>query len=369
MRRYFHLFAVLTLATLSRAQVRVWEGTLTLPTYEEGRPDPNPPFDQFTNNKFNYPYVLRENLTSRRVNHDWRAIFLENEYLKCSVLPDIGGHLYTCIDKISGQSMFYDNTSIKKAAVGYRGAWAAFGIEFNFPVSHNWVSMSPVDFTFHNNADGSASVIVGNVDRVYGMEWTVELILRPKSTLLEERVTLSNRSDVRHRFYWWNNAGVRVSDDSQIVYPMRFAASHGFTEVVRWPVDEDGHDLSVIHNHVHGAGIALYARKPRKLHGRLASGNANRYRALCGIRGSARQENLVLGRGRRGHGLAQSPLRRRQRLRRGSGRPVSQSGDVCVPGTPAEHPLLGILDAGARDWRHLAGQPRGSAQSHAQGSL
>jgi tetratricopeptide (TPR) repeat protein len=263
MRRYFHLFAFLALSTLSRAQVRVWEGTLVLPTYEEGMPDPNPPFDQFTNNKFNYPYVLRENLTSRRVNHDWRAIYLENEYLKCSVLPDIGGHLYTCIDRISGQSMFYANTSIKKAAVGYRGAWAAFGIEFNFPVSHNWVSMSPVDFAFHKNADGSASVIVGNVDRVYGMEWTVELMLRPKSTLLEERVRLSNRSDVRHRFYWWNNAAARVSDNSQIVYPMRFAASHGFTEVVRWPVDGDGHDLSVIRNHVHGA-VSLFIHGSRE---------------------------------------------------------------------------------------------------------
>jgi tetratricopeptide (TPR) repeat protein len=263
MRRYFNVFVVLTLATLAAAQVRVWEGTLVLPTYEEGMPDPNPPFDQFTNNKFNYPYVLRHNLTSRRLNHDWRAIYLENEYLKCSVLPDIGGHVYTCIDKLSGQAMFYANTSIKKAAVGYRGAWAAFGIEFNFPVSHNWVSMSPVDYSFRKNADSSASVIVGNVDRVYGMEWMVELILRPKSALLEERVTLSNRSDVRHRFYWWNNAGVRVSDDSQIVYPMRFAASHGFTEVVRWPSDEDGHDLSVIRNHVHGA-VSLFAHGSRE---------------------------------------------------------------------------------------------------------
>src|SRR4051794_743735 len=263
MRRYFNVFLVLTLATLSRAQVRVSEGTLTLPTYEEGMPDPNPPFDQFTNNKFNYPYVLRENLTSRRVNRDWRAIYLENEYLKCSVLPDIGGHLYTCFDKISGESVFYKNTAIKKGAVGYRGAWAAFGIEFNFPVSHNWVSMSPVDFAFHKNPDGSASVIVGNIDRVYGMEWTVELMLRPKSTLLEERVTLSNRSDFRHRFYWWNNAAARASDDSQIVYPMRFAASHGFTGVVRWPVDADGHDLSVIRNHVHGA-VSLFAHGTRE---------------------------------------------------------------------------------------------------------
>ncbi len=258
MRVYLYLCAVLWLSVLAPmgagAQVRVWAGTLRLLTYEEGLPDPNPPFDQFTSSKFNYPYVLRESLTSRRVNHEWRAVYLENEYLKCSVLPDIGGHLYTCIDKLSGRSMFYDNSSIKKADVGYRGAWAAFGIEFNFPVSHNWVSMSPVDYAFRVNADGSGSVFVGNVDRVYGMEWQVELVLRPKSTLLEERVTLSNRSDVRHRFYWWNNAAVRVSDDSRIVYPMRFAATHGFTEVRRWPLDPDGNDLSVIRNHIHGAG-------------------------------------------------------------------------------------------------------------------
>jgi tetratricopeptide (TPR) repeat protein len=263
MRRFFNLFVVLTLTALSGAQVRVWQGTLILPTYEEGMPDPNPPFDQFIKNKLNYPYVLRDNLKSDRTNHEWRAIYLENEYLKCSVLPDIGGHLYTCVDKISGQSMFYANSAIKKAAVGYRGAWAAFGIEFNFPVSHNWVSMSPVDFAYHANTDGSASAIVGNVDRVYGMEWMVELLLRPKSTLLEERVTLSNRSDVRHRFYWWNNAGVRVSDDSQIVYPMRFAASHGFSDVVRWPVDTDGYDLSFIRNHVHGA-VSLFSYGSRE---------------------------------------------------------------------------------------------------------
>ena len=70
--------------------------------------------------------------------------------------------------------------------------------------------MSPVDFAFARNADGSASVWVGNIDRPYGMQWTVELRLRPGSALLEQRVTLYNRSDVRHRFYWWNNAAVRV---------------------------------------------------------------------------------------------------------------------------------------------------------------
>jgi lipopolysaccharide biosynthesis regulator YciM len=234
------------------AQVKVWQGTITLPTYEEGQPDPNPPFDIYETNRFNYPYTLRTNLTGVKADHAWRAIFVENEYLKCTVLPDIGGHLYTCVDKISGQSMFYANPSIKKAKIGYRGAWAAFGVEYNFPVSHNWVSMSPVDFAYAAHEDGSASVWVGNIDRVYGMQWSVELVLKPGSTLLEQRVTLYNRSDLRHRYYWWSNAAVQVWDDSQIEYPMQFTASHGFTEVSRWPIDSTGKDLSVIKNQTDG---------------------------------------------------------------------------------------------------------------------
>ncbi|HEX3119529.1 MAG TPA: DUF5107 domain-containing protein, partial [Candidatus Acidoferrum sp.] len=250
---WVYLGLILFFAALpTRAQVRVWEGTLTLPVTEEGNPDPNPAFDQKATTRFNYPYTLREELTGERRNHDLRAIYLENEYLKCSVLPDIGGHVYTCIDKISGQPMFYANPSLKKAQIGYRGAWAAFGVEFNFPVSHNWMSMSPVDFSYAKNSDGSASVTVGNIDRVYGMEWSVELVLRPGSTVLEQHVRLSNRNDIRQRFYWWSNAGVRVWDDSVIQYPMRYAAEHGFAAIERWPVDAQGRDLSIIKNQTDG---------------------------------------------------------------------------------------------------------------------
>jgi tetratricopeptide (TPR) repeat protein len=235
------------------AQVKVWQGTLTLPAYEEGHPDPNPPFDTYATTEFNYPYTLRTGLTGTKKAHAWRALFLENEYLKCTILPDVGGHLYTCTDKLSGQSMFYANTSIKKAEIGHRGAWAAFGVEFNFPVSHNWATLSPVDFAYSNHRDGSASVTVGNIDRPYGMQWNVELILRPGSTLLEERVTLYNRSAVRHRFYWWDNAGVRVWDDSRLQYPMHYVASHGFTDVYSWPtLMPGGKDLSILGNETDG---------------------------------------------------------------------------------------------------------------------
>ncbi len=245
-------------------EVKVWQGELSLPTYEEHLPDPNPPFDLFRATRFNYPYTMRTNLTDRRVAKAHRALFLENDYLKCTVLPDIGGHLYGCLDKRNNRQMFYANPSLKFAAIAYRGAWAAFGVEFNFPVSHNWMTVSPVDFATTRDADGAASIWVGNIDRPYGMAWRVRLTLRPDRAVLEQRTTLYNRNDVRHRFYWWTNAGVQVQDDSQIIYPMDYTASHGFTFVDTWPIDAAGHDLRVVGNHKYGpvSRFAHLSREP-----------------------------------------------------------------------------------------------------------
>ena len=247
----FAATAVLSVSSMD-AQVRVYEGTLSLPAYEEGLPNPNPPFDEYATTRFNYPYTLRDNITSRRAVHAFRAVYLENEYLKCSVLPDLGGHIYTCVDKINNVPMFYANPSIKEAQIGMRGGWAAYGEEFNFPVSHSWTTMTPVDYSFASQPDGSGSVTVSNIDRVYGMQWTVQIVLRPGTTLLEQHVTLNNRSDVRHRFYWWSNAGIQVWDDSRICYPMQYSAAHGFADVDRWPIDSSGTDRSILKNQIDG---------------------------------------------------------------------------------------------------------------------
>ena len=69
-------------ASSAPAPVRVWESTLSLPTYQEGPPDPNPPFDLFVTGRFNYPYTIRDTLTNDRRTETWRTLHLENEYLR-----------------------------------------------------------------------------------------------------------------------------------------------------------------------------------------------------------------------------------------------------------------------------------------------
>ena len=272
MREAFHVTRVVALlsaivllraAPFEQSSVRVWQSTVQLPTYLEGPANANAPFDLFTVGRFNYPYPLRDSLTDKREMVSWRSLHLENEYLRVTVLPDLGGHLYSCLDKRNGQQMFYANTAIKKALIGYRGAWAAFGVEFNFPVSHNWASMSPVDFATAQQPDGSASIVVGNTDQVHRSRWRVELRLRPASTVLEQHVELYNAGDVRHRYYWWSNGAVQAWEDSRLEYPTELMATHGFTSIEPWPIDRQGRDLSIIRNQTDGP-VSLFTYRTRE---------------------------------------------------------------------------------------------------------
>ncbi|MFL6279365.1 MAG: DUF5107 domain-containing protein, partial [Vicinamibacterales bacterium] len=255
--------ALAVVSAASAPPVRVWQDTLQIPTYAEGPANPNPPFDLFSFGRFNYPYPIRDAVTDRRERVSWRTLNLENEYLRLTVLPDLGGHIYSCLDKRTGHDMFYANTAIKKALIGYRGAWAAFGVEFNFPVSHNWMSMSPVDFATLQNADGSGSIWIGNVDQVYRGQWRVELRLNPGRAVIEQHVDLYNTSPARHRYYWWSNGAVQAWDDSHLVYPTELMATHGFTRIERWPVDERGRDLSIIRNQSDGP-VSLFTYGTRE---------------------------------------------------------------------------------------------------------
>ncbi len=246
--------------------VRVWQDTVTFPTYRERPPTPAPRFDQFTAGGVRaiYPYPARLNMTAERYDAPWRVLHLENQYLHCMVLPDLGGHLYTCRDKLSGTDVFYANTAIKKGDVAPRGAWVAGGIETSFPVAHSRVTVSPVHFATTANNDGSATLFVGAVDRVSGMEWRVAYTLSPGSAVLQQKTWLYNPGPVRQPYQWWTNAAIRLPEGGlQFTYPMWVTAPHGAGVLEPWPVDTRGVDRSRSANYPDDLGVFAYgSREP-----------------------------------------------------------------------------------------------------------
>ena len=225
-------------------KTRLWQEPLTMKTYLRGADNPNPAFDR-TGSWTIYPYTMQDDLTEETADVDYLALCMENEYLRVIVLPEIGGHMYSCYDKTAGREVFYRNNVVKPGLVACRGAWVSGGIEFNFPQGHTMSTVSPVDYSLREDEDG-ATITVGNIDRVSRMQWTVELSLLEGEAKLRQRTTLYNRTPVKQRHYFWSNSAVPASDDLKLVYPIHKSLSG-------WGINDypivDGQDRSWYKNH------------------------------------------------------------------------------------------------------------------------
>lgn len=224
---------------------RVWEAPLVLPTYELGAPDPLPPLAEWQKRGGRpiYPYPRLDDLgVRRRVDRPYRAVYLENEYLKVTVLPEMGGKVWAIFDKTSGRDVLYTNHVVKYGMIALRGAWVSGGIEWNFPDGHTVSTVSLVDYATRLEPDGSATVTVGEIERVQRMQWAVTLRLRPGRKDLESEVTLYNRTELPGRYWFWATAAAPATDDLRFVYPMREAYPHAFWPVYAFP-KEQGVDL------------------------------------------------------------------------------------------------------------------------------
>ena len=147
--------------------VKIDSGKLELAAYPLGPEDKEPPlWKEFTPRGAEiYPYTTQEVLGGEATAHTYEALYLENNYLKLTFLPELNGRLYSAFDKINGNELFYANPVIKPGLFAVRGAWVAVGVEFNFPNSHTSTTLDPVHCESKQYDDGSASVIVGDIEQ------------------------------------------------------------------------------------------------------------------------------------------------------------------------------------------------------------
>ncbi len=223
-------------------RVKVWEGPLTIRTYPWYQ-DVNPKFTPFTGKRI-YPYTQEDMLSEEAVDVEYGAVFLENEFLRVTVLPELGGHVHSVFDKSTNEETFYLNDVVKPGLVGLRGAWIPGGVEFNTgPTGHTATCTSPIDARPIEHDDGSASVTVGHVERIFRTQWAAVLTLRPGKAYLEERIRMFNPRETPQPYYFWNCTAVPNTDGMRFMYPMTLGTDHNGTSFYSWPVHE-GKDMS-----------------------------------------------------------------------------------------------------------------------------
>lgn len=222
--------------------VKIWEEPLVIPTYRIGDPDPNPIF--YTGRAYQgaqghvYPYPMLDKLTDDRIEKLYKAAFLENEYIKVCVLPEIGGRIFFAMDKTNNYDFFYHQHVIKPALIGMLGAWISGGVEWNIPHHHRATTFMPVDYTLKENPDGSKTIWVGEIELRHRMKWIVGITLYPGKSYIEVTIKLFNRTPLAHSFLIWANPAVHANENYQIIFPPRteYATFHGKNQFSHWPI-------------------------------------------------------------------------------------------------------------------------------------
>ena len=215
---------------------------MTIPTYEVGKPEKNPMFLEKRvyqgSSGVVYPYPVIETMSDEKVDKDYQAVWIENEYIKVMILPELGGRVQMAYDKIAKRHFVYYNHVIKPALVGLLGPWISGGIEFNWPQHHRPTTYMPVDTCIEENADGSVSVWVSEMEKMFHQKGMAGFTLRPGCAYLEIKGRVYNRTDVPQTFLWWANPAVEVNDAYQSVFPPDINAvfDHGKRAVSSFPI-------------------------------------------------------------------------------------------------------------------------------------
>ena len=222
--------------------VKAWRELVTIPTYEIGKAEKNPIFLEKRvyqgSSGVVYPYPVIESIANEPTPHEWKVVFLENEYLKVMVMPELGGRIQMAYDKIKQRHFVYYNHVIKPALVGLAGPWISGGIEFNWPQHHRPSTYLPVDCDIVENEDGSVTVWVNEMERMFHQKGMAGFTLRPGCAYLEIQGRVSNRTPLPQTFLWWANPAVEVNDEYQSVFPPDVNAvfDHGKRAVSSFPI-------------------------------------------------------------------------------------------------------------------------------------
>ncbi|MEA1996167.1 MAG: DUF5107 domain-containing protein [Gemmatimonadota bacterium] len=236
--KFFSALTVALLLALAPFQaladeVKVYEEPLTLPTYKVEDPGVIPNW-----NKRVYPYSMLDRIVSEKEDRTYRALYVENEYVKALVLPELGGRLHGALDKTNGYQFLYDQKVIKPGLVGLTGAWISGGVEWNFPDGHRASGFREIDYRLVENPDGSRTAWVGEIDRVSGMRWCAGTTVYPGRSWVETKMRLYNSTSYIKNYQFWATSAVRATYEYQAVIPGEIVTGHAKHGFFRWPVND-----------------------------------------------------------------------------------------------------------------------------------
>jgi hypothetical protein len=233
-------------------EISVREEYINFPTYPFSDPDPVASPGKI------YPYFRFEGYSASAISQKHKMVVMENKWIKLWIAPDIGGKIWGALDKKTGKYFIYYNNVVKFRDIAMRGPWTSGGIEFNFgSIGHAPTTVTPVDYHFRNNPDGSVSCYIGSIELTSRTEWRVEIRLPADKAWFETISYWDNPTNLKTSLYHWQTAAADVGDDLQYYFPGKAYIGH-VGEASDWPVMSNGKDISIYRNNDYGSSHSYH---------------------------------------------------------------------------------------------------------------
>ena len=216
------------------------ESEIALPTYRtvprSCMPplfDPNDPNDETI-----YPYELVLRNERHPAQRTYRTVEIENDLLRVTVIPDLGGRIFQIEDRRTGAAYLHDNRCVRPVRIPPRWSFLSLGVELNFPYTHSPTGTDPVAYELvHDDEAGMAGVAVGERDRQWGLSWRAEVRLYRGYRGVVVAVRGWNDTVTRRKIQWWSNAAQPAGGDTEFVFPDEPMVAHiGEEKRGTWPV-------------------------------------------------------------------------------------------------------------------------------------
>ncbi|MFJ4982524.1 DUF5107 domain-containing protein [Streptomyces sp. NPDC088732] len=187
------------------------------------------------------PVPRLDGYTRERTPTALDTLVIENDRLRATVLPGLGGRLYSLHHKPTGRELLHANPVLQFADFGLAGAWFSGGVEWNpGATGHTTMTCAPMHAARVTAPDGGEMLRLWEWERLRDLPYQVDLWLPDGSDFLYAGVRVRNPHHRTVPLYWWSNTAVPETPGTRVLAPAGHAWHFGSNRTLhRVPVPDE----------------------------------------------------------------------------------------------------------------------------------
>ncbi len=176
------------------------------------------------------PYSELNDYGRERQLAEHPIIVMENEHLRATFLPDLGGRLWSLFHKGTDRELLYVNPIFQPTNQAVRNAWFSGGVEWNMSLrGHSPFTCRPLFVSEYQTEDGSPVLRMVEYERVRGVPFVIECSLPPGSEFLFVQIRLLNPHNETIPMYWWSNIAIPESESVRVLVPAQHTYRYAYS--------------------------------------------------------------------------------------------------------------------------------------------